>query len=137
MPVHGVPCHEAAAQVRDVDGGTQRWLSWSRQSQICSGVPFAVFQPSTSRHLLAPTFTSWRAVLTRQRWAGVLLQSYSWTLVPLAVPAAVTSRHLPRAWTLPSAASAQYCAGVLLQSYSWICVPLMLCRFCTSTHLPA
>ena len=26
-------------------GGTQRWLSWSRQSQICSWVPFAVVQP--------------------------------------------------------------------------------------------
>jgi hypothetical protein len=76
----------------------------------------AEFHALTSRHLLAPTFTSWRAVLTRHCWAGVPLQSQICTLVPLAVPPPTTSMHLPRACAVPSEARTQYCAGVLLQS---------------------
>jgi hypothetical protein len=58
-------------------------------------------------------------------------------VVPLAVPAAVTSRHLPRARTVLSLEpTVQLCAALPLQSYSWTAVPLAELAPATSTHLP-
>jgi hypothetical protein len=91
------------------------WFAAPVQVQICNWVPFAELWPVASRHLPEPVLTSVPPD-GLHFWAFVPLQSYSWILAPLAVDAAVTSMHLPRAWTLPSSAAVQFCAALPLQS---------------------
>ena len=57
-------------------------------------------------------------------WLAPPLQVYCSMSPPSAVEAPVTSRHLPNARTVPSAAIVQLWAPVPLQVYSWTAVPL-------------
>src|SRR6266536_1448939 len=100
-------------------GRVHFWLSPVWQSQICSGVPSAVFQSLTSRHLPDCGFTrrwleSYRHCCapvpsepTVHCWATVPLQVQSWIWVPSALLAPDTSTHLPASPVIcPVAASA-------------------------------
>src|SRR4029450_1908463 len=92
--------------------------------------------PGLSRQRPDSGLTRVPLVCTRQTWAPVALQSYSWISVPLPVTAAVTARHLPSARTDPSPGRVHCWAGVPLQSYSCTGVPLAELAARTSTHLP-
>ena len=83
--------------------GCQPWAAVPLQSQICRAVPSALLPPGRSRQRPDWGFRSeplaWRAHVC----APVPLQVQSWTRVPLAVPLAETSRHLPsalRVWSV-------------------------------------
>src|SRR6266498_5509884 len=101
-------------------GRVHFWLSPVWQSQICSGVPSAVFQSLTSRHLPDCGFTRRWLESYRHCCAPVPLQVHSHTRVPLAVPPYLTSMHLLRARTVPSEPTVHCWATVPLQVQSWI-----------------
>jgi hypothetical protein len=91
-------------------------LAAAVQVQICSWLPLAELWPVASRHLPEPVFTR-VPLLAVHFCAAVPLQSYSWTLAPLAVEAAATSRHLPSDWIELSLLPAVHvCAAEPLQS---------------------
>src|SRR3979490_2696407 len=92
------------------------WFAPPKQVQICSRVPLAGVLPVAAVHLPGPEFTRVFAVVAVHFCAPLPLQSQSWIGVPSAVPALVTSRHLPRAWTDPSALGVHCCAAVPLQA---------------------
>ena len=71
------------------------WFEPPVQSQICSGVPSAELGPVASRQRPDAGFTSWLDAVCVHCCAPVPLQSNNWTSVLFAVPAAVTSMHLP------------------------------------------
>src|SRR4051812_40549895 len=62
------------------------WLVCPLQSQMMTGVPLAVPWPEGSRLLLRYTFNCLLGGDV-QSWLGPLVQSSSWTWVPLAVEA--------------------------------------------------
>src|SRR5437764_1265197 len=103
---------------------------------MMSWVPLAVLPAGSSRQRpdcgLSRVPLGWDC----QVWAPVPLQSQSWMGVALAVPPEVTSRHLPKARTVPSLAMVHCWALVALQSYSCTGVPLAVPAARTSTHLP-
>src|ERR1700760_2110676 len=99
------------------------WFEPPVQSQICSGVPSAELGPVASRQRPDAGFTSWLDAVCVHCCAPVPLQSNNCTFVPLAVPAAATSMHLPSDCSVPP--DAVHCwALVPLQVNNWICVPL-------------
>src|SRR6266536_2131098 len=118
-------------------GRVHFWLSPVWQVQICSGVPSAVFQSVTSRHLPDCGFTRRWLESYRHCCAPVPLQVHSHTRVPSAVPPYLTSMHLLSARRVPSEPTVHCCATVPLQVQSWIWVPSVLLAPDTSTHLPA
>src|SRR6266567_1239294 len=132
LPGTGSASGESAGQV----GMFQDWLLPPVQSQIWSGVPSAELLPVASRHRPDSGFTNWLDVVCVHCWAPVPLQVNSCTFVPLAVPAAATSMHLPSARMVPSVPTVQDCAEVPL--HVKICTPVPSAEFApaTSTHLP-
>src|SRR5664280_37875 len=72
-----------------------------------------------------------------QAWLAPPLQSHSCTRVPPAVDPPGTSRHRPRARTVPSPGNVHHCALEPLQVYSWTGVPFASRPQYTSTHFPA
>src|SRR5690348_11742004 len=99
-------------------GAFHFWLVPPVQSQICNRVPLAELTPVASRQRFEAGFTMSCAPVTVHRWAPVPLQSHNWIGVPLAVPAEVTSMHLPSARIVPSVPTVHCCAPVPLQSQS-------------------
>src|SRR5687767_685264 len=95
-------------------GRVHFWLAPPEQFQICSGVPSAELTPVASRHLLACGLRSWPEPAAHC-CAPLPLQSQIWTLAPLAVEPAATSRHLPRARMVPSSPTVHCWAPVPLQ----------------------
>src|ERR1700722_972051 len=76
-------------------GSAQDGLGLPVQDQIWAWVPEPP-KPVSSRHLPELGLTREPLDWGTQVWAPVPLQSYRSTVVPLAVPAPLTSRHLPR-----------------------------------------
>ena len=84
-------------------GKIQFWLACPLQDQIASrlrqpSLPFDIqaLVSGGAHHVLQGCVV--RIVPSAPivyRWAPVPLQEYSWTTVPLAVPAAATSQHFP------------------------------------------
>ena len=69
--------------------------------------------------------------------AAVVLQSYRSTVVPLAVPPPLMSKHLPSACRVLPAWTTVHCwALVPLQVYTWTGVKLAELAPRTSTHRP-
>ena len=95
-------------------GRAQGWLALPAQSQIWTWVPEPP-KPVSSRHLPDSGFSRSPFDCGTQICAPVPLQSYRSTVVPSAVPAALTSRHLPRTWRVLPAATVHCCALVPLQ----------------------
>ena len=95
-------------------GSFHGWLALSVQVQIWTWVP-APPKPVSSRHLPEFGFRSSPSDCGTQVCAPVPLQWYRSTVVPLAVPAASTSRHLPRTVRVSLLLTVQCCALVPLQ----------------------
>src|SRR6187200_2410057 len=99
-------------------------------------VPSAEAPPTASRTLPDCGFRIVPFACGCHTCEPVPLQVHSCTLVPLAVPALSTSRHLPSAWkVLPT--RLQRCAALPLQVHNWIFVPSAVPALSTSRHLPA
>ena len=111
-------------------------MAVSVQDQIWSWVPGVVDQPVSSRHFPDSGLSRAPSLCGTQTWAPVPLQSYRSTVVPLAVPAAFTSRHLPRAWRVFPEATVHCWAFVPLHVYTCTGVKLAALAPRTSTHRP-
>src|SRR5260370_6346687 len=120
-----------SARGRHGYGSLHGWLDVPRQSRIWSGVRLALLLLVVSRHLPDARLTSCPLVCACQVCVAAAVQADRCGLVPLAEP--VTSRHPPRALTVPSVPIVQVWAALPLQVSNWIpppAVPL------TSAHLP-
>ncbi len=95
-------------------GSVHCWLALSAQAQICTWVPEPP-KPVSSRHLPELGLSSSPLDCGTQTWAPVPLQVYRSTRVPLAVPAPLTSRHMPSTCRVLPAATVHCCALVPLQ----------------------
>ena len=67
-------------------GRVHCWLAVPPQVQICSRAPFAVAPVGDVEALAGGGVDQGAAAAGVHFWAPVPLQSYSWILVPLAVP---------------------------------------------------
>src|SRR3954466_7000038 len=83
--------HGSAPQQSTQGLTVHSWFAVPAHDQIWSCVPSAELWPVASRHLPDAGFTNSFWALWVHCWAPVPLQSYSCTLVPLAVPAAAMS----------------------------------------------
>ena len=81
-------------------GGVHSWLAAPVQVSMSSRAP--VLPPGSVRHRPELVLTSSPLAWCAQFCAPVPLQGYHWTVVPLVVPALVTSRQPPWTRTVPS-----------------------------------